>query len=172
MELSLALLLACAPMAVKLFLIPLVDQKTEQERILSSKKCDCITPALRTAGLDTPTFMKKLMDERDAMITANSPLRDMAESSGGLSNGPRRVSFSVDSTGRSRGLRASNSAGAAEEGRSVREVNNPDRHKLRLVRGEVDGQSVWEVSCFPFTLQFVADADGIQVRPLTPRIAV
>ncbi|KAI5858551.1 hypothetical protein BZA05DRAFT_7102 [Tricharina praecox] len=67
MEVSLALLLASAPMAIKLLFLPLLDVDTEREEILNARR------GAPSADLDTPTFMKKLMGERDALEGGRSP---------------------------------------------------------------------------------------------------
>jgi hypothetical protein len=92
MEVSLALLLACAPMGIKILLLPLVEPKVEIERIVKEKK-GLVTPP------DTPAFVKQLMSERNALV--------------GRNGGTPRPSM--------------------------------DGGRLRVVRDEVNGQSVWEV---------------------------
>ena len=146
MELSLALLLACAPMAVKLLFVPLVGDDRGR-RDPSPKDCKdkwvgvevetgpgpaCSTP--KTAALDTPTFVRRLLMERDAIITA-------APAAAATTTRPQRrprVSAAAGAAG------ASGASGEGGEDRAGK--RKADHRKLRLVREEVDGQSVWEVS--------------------------
>ena len=151
MELSLALLLACAPMAVKLLFVPLVgDDRARRDP--SPRDCKdkwagsgpgpaCTTP--KTAALDTPTFVRRLLMERDAIITAASPAAAAAATTG--PQGPPCVSAAAAAAAAG----AAGASGPSGEGGEDRPGKlKADHRKLRLVREEVDGQSVWEVSLF------------------------
>jgi len=62
-ETALALLLASAPPAVGLLVLPLVDVDAEREVVLAAAR----RGAVSSASVGTPVFVRKLLDERDAM---------------------------------------------------------------------------------------------------------
>lgn len=116
-EISLAIVLACAPMSAKLLLHPL----EQPERL---KDCD----------IDTVTLIKQLQMEKKARSGMMNAAAKEKESRGESS--PKAPSFSKEWSG---GFSNNGGFGTGAG------MKSPDFQRLRVVRAEINGQSVWEV---------------------------
>ncbi|KAL7266430.1 hypothetical protein RUND412_011025 [Rhizina undulata] len=112
-EVSLAVILACAPMAVKMLYTPLIDPDVEPGK-----------------NMDTKAIIMRLTNENGGMESYHRMEDYIPEEQPPNKKAP--------------GLKVDTVTGNRES-RIVREINSPDYQKLRVVRAEVNGQSVWEV---------------------------
>jgi hypothetical protein len=132
MEVSLALILASAPMAMKLLAVPLVDPITEREHHMKSN--GGILP-LSDGGSDGNGKNGTAQSQIDRSLgTENAPLS-------------KRCSSAVWSANETPSGPPMYILGNAPPGgrNSVRAIN-PDYPKLKVVRDEINGQSIWGVS--------------------------
>jgi len=177
-EISLAIILACAPMSTKLMFIPLINPK-DIEKV--SKTGDTPTSAgpkclIRPAALsEKPRLYEPTGPQQ---LTAVRPLAQQQQEQHGQQLGqqqpqqlytgaaalPPVPNRSMSDAGREAAGRVEGCAleegtlsveamgtlnGLSRGGRAPREISTPDYQRLKVVRAEVNGQSIWEVRLPP-----------------------
>lgn len=132
-EISLAIILACAPMSAKLVLHPL---DTEQYLVRMG--------TVRLSQVDTSTLIDKntKTSESDQLRLGSIssmhgayPTVKLEVPGGGIGSQERLPVVT----------RGPDGMVVLEEGATPREIHSPDYQKLKVVRAEVDGRMVWEV---------------------------
>jgi len=180
-EISLAIILACAPMSTKLMFIPLIDPK-DIEKV--SKTGDTLTPAgpkclIRPAALaEKPrlyeptgpqqlTAVRPLAQQRQEqheqqlgqqhaqqkLYTGVAtlppvPNRSMPDVEGEIAGGVEECALEEGTLS----VEAGTLNGLSRGSRAPREISTPDYQRLKVVRAEVNGQSVWEVRLPPSSI--------------------
>lgn len=150
-EVSLAIILACAPMCVKLLITPLIDPR-EFEKVTDT-----------TQFVETPTSLTgRMISEKSQHVYYENQLRKS------LSMWPyqqqhtsRLAPFIMSGKRRSKDGRVASffsrfagkipmvgrlNIGASGPVESPRNINMQEYQRLKIVRAEVNGQSIWRVS--------------------------
>lgn len=134
-EVSLAVILACAPMCVKVLFAPLVDPGELEKMPRNSQFLE--TPTLFVGRVASEEYgyaqyrdkqhtPSPLAQRQDTRLSAEYPPSNYHRNYSGLS-----VESSVDSS---------------DYPQTPGDISIPDYQRLRVVRAEVNGQSNWEVS--------------------------
>lgn len=142
-EVSLAVILACAPMCVKVLFAPLVDPGEFEKMPRDSRFLE--TPTFRLASEESGYAQYW---EKERSLAARSPLSQRQTSF----SGPKML---LDGARLSAEQLPPSYYGEYSDGSSVDfsdypqtpgDISIPDYQRLRVVRAEVDDQSSWEVS--------------------------
>lgn len=155
-EVSLAIILACAPMCVKVLLAPLVDPHEIETPHGSSKFMGRSTSLLGRLKSRESGYVQYGQKERtQADINPSSfAERQLAARQGSFSVPTMRFHDARSSTEqlpsdyskRYSGVSVESSVAISEDVRTPGDISIPDYRRLRVVRAEVNGQSNWEVS--------------------------
>lgn len=155
-EISLAIILACAPMCVKLLLAPLIDHREMEKKSEGLQFVGTPTSMTRRPTSETSVYSLYESKSRASTNMGSSPLVQQQLAA-------RQASFSVpgrQSIGselraeqvppkygrKSSALSVETGLTIAEDSRNPGDIDSPDYQRLKVVRAEVNGQSVWEVS--------------------------
>lgn len=153
-EVSLAVILACAPMCVKVLLAPLVDPREIEKAPESSQFAKTSASLVGRVKSEESGYVQ--YKQRTLADTSPSSLaqRQFAARQGSFSVPTVRLTDSELSTEQSSpdydrkylGLSVGSSVAISENIRTPGDISIPDYRRLRVVRAEVNGQSNWEVS--------------------------
>lgn len=181
-EISLAIILACAPMSTKLMFIPLIDPKdvekvSQMGDTLNSTGPKCL---IRPAALSEkprpfePTGPQQLttvrplaqqqQEQREQQLGRQQPQQELCAGMAALppvlnrsmSDAGRKAAGGVEECAleeRTLGVGAMGALNDLGRGsRAPREISTPDYQRLKVVRAEVNGQSIWEVRLPPSSI--------------------
>ena len=152
-EISLAIILACAPMSTKLLFTPLIDA------------CDIEKVAKRQTG-GTPTYLPRRLGQASSqkprpyeqegpqqLVNVRRPqlVGGIGNPSGpnrSLSEAEKKTERLLDRVAQEEKSRSAGPLGSFDDlmySKAPREISSPDYQRLKVVRAEVNGQSIWEV---------------------------
>lgn len=134
-EVSLAVILACAPMCVKVLLAPLVDPRELEKMPRNSQFLE--TPTLLVGRMASEEY--GYAQYRDKQHTP-SPLAQRQDTR--LSAEYSRPNYYRKNSG----LSVESGVDFSDYPQTPGDISIPDYQRLRVVRAEVNGQSNWEVS--------------------------
>lgn len=148
-EVSLAIILACAPMCVKVLLAPLVDpHEIENPHGSSTSLLGRLTPEElgyvqygqkeRTRADTNPSFAERQLAMRQGSFSVPTMRFHGA--------GPRTEQLPSDYSKRYSGASVDSNVAISEDVQTPGDISIPDYRRLKVVRAEVNGQSNWEVS--------------------------
>lgn len=156
-EVSLAIILACAPMCVKVLLAPLVDSHQIETPHDGSKFAGTSASLLGRLTSEESGYVQYGQKERTRADTNPSSFaeRQLAARQGSFSVPTMRFhdaepsgeqSPLSDYSKRYSGRSFESSVAISEDAQAPEDISIPDYRRLRVVRAEVNGQSNWEVS--------------------------
>jgi len=145
-EISLAIILACAPMSAKLLIHPL-----DTEQYLVGMETTCLSHVDTETSIDKITEASSVDQSRLASVPKVYTMGGVEMISGGdvvpISTRACANQTSGDGPQERLSVVTQGLGGVVVLGEwaTPREIQSPDYHKFRVVRAEVDGRMVWVV---------------------------